>query len=191
MNLWKDLSPGPDAPHLIHVIVEIPKGSRNKYEFDKSTGLIRLDRVLYSPIHYPGDYGLIPQTLYDDGDPLDVLVMVTEPTFPGCIITARPIGLFRMMDRESPDDKILAVPAHDPLFRDYADISDIPQHFLQEVAHFFSVYKDLEGIRVRALGWENAERAKERILHAIRLYAAHVGSEVLPERASLSPASGG
>ena len=175
MNLWKDLLPGPDVPHMIHVVVEIPKGSRNKYEFDKSTGLLRLDWVLYSPIHYPGDYGLIPRTLYEDGDPLDVLVMVTEPTFPGCIIAARPIGLFRMMDREVPDDKILAVPAMDPLFQDYHDISDIPQHFLREVAHFFAVYKDLEGGRVRTLGWENADRARERILHAVRLYAAREG----------------
>jgi len=191
MNLWKDLSPGPAVPHLIHVIVEIPKGSRNKYEFDKSTGMIRLDRVLYSPIHYPGDYGLIPQTLYDDGDPLDVLVMVTEPTFPGCMITARPIGLFRMMDRDHPDDKILAVPAHDPLFQDYHDISDIPQHFLREVAHFFTVYKDLEGGRVRALGWDNAEQAMERILHAIRLYAARMGGGASLEGLSPSPLNGG
>ena len=114
MNLWKDLPVGTDSPNSINVIVEIPKGSRNKYEFDKKTGAFRLDRVLYSSIHYPGDYGLIPQTFYDDGDPLDVLVMVNEPTFSGCIIQARPIGLFRMKDRGEPDDKILAVPQQDP-----------------------------------------------------------------------------
>ena len=169
-NLWKELAPGPDVPGAINVVVEIPKGSRNKFEYDKEIGTIRLDRVLYASMQYPGDYGLIPQTMYDDGDPLDVLVMVNEPTFPGCIIQARPIGLFRMQDRGVSDDKILAVPASDPLFRDYFDIDHIPQHFLQEVAHFFAVYKDLEGIHVKTLGWEHAGNAKERIIYAIELY---------------------
>ncbi|MGD8397321.1 MAG: inorganic diphosphatase, partial [Anaerolineae bacterium] len=109
MNLLHELPPGPDIPNVIYVIVEVPKGSRNKYEYDKARGMVKLDRVLYSPIHYPGDYGLIPRTHYDDGDPLDVLVMVNEPTFPGCIIEARPIGLFRMLDRGVADDKVLAV----------------------------------------------------------------------------------
>ncbi len=170
MNLWFDLPPGPDAPDVVNVVVEIPKGSRNKFEYDKEAGTIVLDRVLYSSIHYPGDYGLIAQTLYDDGDPIDILVMVNEPTFSGCVIRARPIGLFRMKDRGEPDDKILAVPASDPLFRDYHDIRDIPQHFLEEVAHFFSVYKDLEGVNVKTIGWQNVERAKERILYSIDLF---------------------
>ena len=137
--------------------------------------MIRLNRVLYSSIHYPGDYGFIPQTYYEDDDPLDILVMVNEPTFPGCIIEARPIGLFRMKDKDAPDDKILAVPASDPLFGDYHDISDIPRHFLQETAHFFAVYKDLEGVYVKTLGWGNAERAKERIRHAVDLYQKRFG----------------
>jgi inorganic pyrophosphatase len=170
MNLWKELEAGPNVPDLVNVIVEIPQGSRNKFEFDKETGAIRLDRVLYSSIHYPGDYGLIPQTYYDDGDPLDILVMVNEPTFPSCIIQARPIGLFRMTDRDQPDDKILAVPATDPLFRDYNNITDIPQHFLHEVAHFFAVYKDLEGISVKTIGWEGAAQAKKRIIYAASLF---------------------
>jgi len=110
MNLLHELAPGPDVPNVIYVVVEVPKGSRNKYEYDKERGFVKLDRVLYSPIHYPGDYGLIPSTHYDDGDALDVLVMVNEPTFPGCIIEARPIGLFRMLDRGVADDKVLAVP---------------------------------------------------------------------------------
>jgi inorganic pyrophosphatase len=175
VNLWRDLDSGPDVPEVVNVIVEVPKGSRNKYEYDEATGTIRLDRVLYSSIHYPGDYGLIPRTLYDDGDPLDVLVMVGEPSFPGCIIQARPLGLFKMLDREQRDDKVLAVPASDPLYRDYRDISDIPQHFLAEVAHFFAVYKDLEGIRTEGLGWESAKVAKERIQHAIVLYRQAIG----------------
>jgi len=131
---------------VINVIIEVPKGSRNKYEYDTEMGCIQLNRVLYSSMHYPGDYGLIPQTVSEDGDPLDVLVMVGGPSFPGCIIQARPIGLFRMLDSEEADDKVLAVPASDPLYRDYLEIADIPQHFLAEVAHFFTVYKDLEGV---------------------------------------------
>jgi len=170
MNLWRDLSPGPDPPRVINVIIEVPKGSRNKYEYDTETGYIQLNRVLYSPIHYPGDYGLIPQSLSEDGDPLDVLVMVGEPSFPGCIIQARPIGLFRMLDGEEPDDKVLAVPASDPLYRDYLEIAHIPQHFLAEVAHFFTVYKDLEGVRVKPLGWEQGESARECISQAMALY---------------------
>jgi inorganic pyrophosphatase len=173
MNLWHELPPGPDVPQVVYVIVEIPKGSRNKYEYHKTAGVLKLDRVLYSSLHYPGDYGLIPRTYYEDGDPLDILVMINEPTFPGCIIEARPVGVFRMMDKGLPDDKILAVPASDPLAQGYADISDLPPHYLREVAHFFEVYKDLEGERTRPLGWEPAEVARERILHSINLYRTH------------------
>lgn len=170
MNYWHDLDTGPQVPRVINVVVEIPKGSRNKYEFDKATGGFRLDRVLYSAMEYPGDYGLIPQTYDKDGDPLDVLVMVEQPTFTGCLIRARPIGLFRMLDRNAPDDKILAVPVKEPRFRDYHDIRDIPQHFLSEVAHFFQVYKDLEGAHVQGIGWENAASAEAHIRHAAALY---------------------
>lgn len=176
-NLWHALEPGPRVPDVVYAIVEIPKGNRNKYEYSKDLGYMRLDRVLYSSLHYPGDYGLIPQTYYEDGDPLDILVMINETTFPGCVIPARPIGLFRMLDRELPDDKVLAVPLMDPIFADYYDISDIPQHFLAEVAHFFEVYKDLEGVRTRAMGWEPAAVAKERILHATRLYQENFGGK--------------
>lgn len=170
MNLWHELEAGPNVPHAIHVVVEVPKGSRNKYEYDKKTGATKLDRVLYSSLHYPGDYGLIPQTFYEDGDPLDALVMVGESSFPGCVIVARPIGLFKMVDKGLPDDKILCVPATDPIYRDVYDLPHIPQHFLDEVAHFFSVYKDLEGVHVKAMGWERAEKARERIMHAVDLY---------------------
>jgi inorganic pyrophosphatase len=170
VNLWHELPPGPRAPKVIYAIIEIPKGSRNKYEYHKSAGIIKLDRVLYSSLHYPGDYGLIPRTYYEDGDPLDVLIMINEPTFPGCIIEARPIGVFQMMDKGLPDDKILAVPATDPIFDGYNDIADIPPHFLREVAHFFEVYKDLEGARTKPIGWASAEAARERIQHAIDLY---------------------
>ena len=169
-NLWHQLDSGPQSPEIIYVIVEIPKGSRNKYEYGKELGVIKLDRVLFSSLHYPGDYGLIPRTFYDDGDPLDVLVMVNEHTFPGCIIEARPIGLFKMLDQDKADDKVLAVPASDPIFEDYQDITDIPQHFLKEVAHFFEVYKDLEGSRTKPIGWESAAVAKEEIRRGMKLY---------------------
>ena len=164
------LRPGPKVPEVVYAIIEIPKGSRNKYEYNKENGVIVLDRVLYSSMHYPGDYGLIPHTFYDDGDPLDILVMTNEPTFPGAVIQARPIGIFRMLDREVHDDKILAVPATDPLFEGYNNIGDVPPHFLKEVSHFFEVYKDLEGQRTRPLGWENCEAARKEIMRSISLY---------------------
>ncbi|MCL4236741.1 MAG: inorganic diphosphatase [Anaerolineae bacterium] len=170
VNLWHKLPSGPDVPHSVYCIVEIPKGSRNKYEYSKVAGVIKLDRVLYSPMHYPSDYGLIPQTYADDGDPLDILVMVSEPSFAGCVIEARPVAIFHMTDRGDPDDKILAVPATDPMFDDYRDIGDVPRHFLNEVAHFFKTYKELQGIEVAPIGWENADRAREVILQCIEAY---------------------
>ncbi len=175
MNLWRELPPGPQVPEVVFCIVEIPKGSRNKYEYQEDTGVIKLDRVLYSSIHYPGDYGLIPRTFCEDGDPLDILVMTNQPTFPGCVIEARPIGVFHMRDAGLTDDKILAVPTNDPLSQEYNDIADIPQHFLAEVAHFFAVYKDLERIRTEALGWESVAVAREVIAAAIQLFEERFG----------------
>lgn len=174
-NLWRELRAGPSIPDVVYAIVEIPKGSRNKYEYNKQDGLIKLDRVLYSSLHYPGDYGLIPHTFCEDGDPLDILVMINEPTFAGCIIEARPIGVFRMLDRGEADNKILAVPARDPISGGYHDIADIPQHFLAEVAHFFQVYKDLEGARTNPGAWDGAEAAKAEIHEAIALYESRFG----------------
>lgn len=172
-NLWHDLPPGTDAPDIVYVIVEIPKRSRNKYEYDKQGGFVKLDRVLYSSLHYPGDYGFIPRTHYDDGDPMDVLVMVNEPSFPGCVIEARPIGIFRMRDRGVPDDKVLAVPATDPIFDGYESLDDVAPHFLNEVTHFFSVYKDLQHVGVETLGWEGREAALAEINRSIALYAQY------------------
>lgn len=175
MNLWHELEPGPNPPHVIYVVVEIPKGSRNKYELSKELGVIRLARVLFSSLYYPGDYGLIPRTYYEDGDPLDVIVFNNEPTFPGCVIEARPLGIFRMADQDLADDKILAVPASDPLFNDYQSIHDIPQHFLREVGHFFEVYKDLEGVRTKPIGWEGLSAAQQAIETAMGLYREKFG----------------
>lgn len=169
-NLWIDLTAGPDIPRIVHVVVEIPKGSRNKYEYDKELGIFRLDRVIYSALYYPGDYGFIPQTIAEDGDPLDALVMVSEPTFAGCVIQARPVGLFRMVDRGLPDNKILAVPATDPLFADHRDLPGVARHFLAEVGHFFQVYKDLEGVGVETRGWEPSAAALEEIRSSAQRY---------------------
>ncbi len=168
---WRDLAPGRHPPEEVTALIEIPSGSRNKYELDKESGLMRLDRVLYSAVHYPGDYGFIPRTLHEDGDPCDILVLVNEPTFPGCQIDARPIGVLMMRDRGEPDDKILAVPSHDPYYGEYFDIADIPQHYLKEVEHFFHIYKDLEGRRVQTVGWEKSEKAMRVITDSITRYA--------------------
>lgn len=170
-NLWHDLETGPNPPDSIFAIIEIPRGHRNKYEYEKKHGYIKLDRVLYSPLHYPGEYGLIPRTYAEDGDPLDVLVMIQEPTFPGCVITCRPIGVFHMVDKLERDAKILAVPVNDPMQKDVHDLTDIPQHFLLEVSHFFEVYKALEPSKVAALGWEGADAARREIVKARERYA--------------------
>ena len=170
MNLWRELPPGPDWPKVIYVVVEIPKKSRNKYEYDEKGGFVKLDRVLFSSLHYPGDYGFVPQTLHDDGDPLDVLVMTNEPTFSGCVIEARPLWVFHLIDRGQIDDKILAVPHTDPLFNSYCSLDDVPAHFLEEVTHFFNVYKDLESAEVEGKGWDGLDRAYQEIERAVQYY---------------------
>ena len=174
MNLWHELPSGPDWPKVIYVVVEIPKKSRNKYEYDEKGGFVRLDRVLFSSLHYPGDYGFVPQTLHDDGDPLDVLVMTNEPTFSGCVIEARPLGVFHMVDKGDPDDKILAVPHTDPLFNEYRALEDVPVHFRDEVEHFFSVYKDLEMATVEVKGWGGREEAYAEIERSVERYWEHM-----------------
>jgi inorganic pyrophosphatase len=165
-----DIPSGSSPPEKLNAFVEIPTGSRNKYELDKETGILRLDRLLYSAVHYPGDYGFIPRTLGDDGDPLDILVMTTEPTFAGCFVPVRPIGVFLMSDEKGGDEKILSVPLADPLKREIADLRDLPRHFLDEVRHFFTVYKDLEGLRVKTGGWEGRDSAMRIVSDAIARY---------------------
>ncbi len=170
---YMQVPPGAKIPSVVNAVVEIPKGRRSKFELDKETGLLKLDRYLYSSSHYPGDYGFIPQTLAEDNDPLDILVMVNEPTFSGCLIEARVIGLFRMRDRGSNDFKVLAVPNTDPLFGEYQDIGDVPAHFLREVDHFFGTYKQLEGAEVETLGWMPAAEAIEEVNACIQRYPAN------------------
>lgn len=143
----------------LSVMIEIPKGSRNKYEYDKERKVIRFDRMLFSAVHYPSDYGFIPDTLAEDGDPLDALVLVWEPTFPGCLIEAKPIGLFKMWDEKGPDQKILCVPVYDPLWNHIKDLSDVPPHLLKEIEHFFSIYKQLEKKKTGVEGWDGLDQA--------------------------------
>ena len=151
--------PASPSPGVVNAVIEIAKGRRSKFELDKTTGLFKLDRYLFSSSHYPGDYGFVPQTLAEDGDALDVLVMVNEPTFTGCLIESRVVGMFRMHDRNVNDYKILAVPDRDPLYQDYRALQDVPTHFLREVEHFFATYKQLEGIHVDSQGWVGMEEA--------------------------------
>lgn len=175
MHLWHDLSPGSDPPGTVRAIVEIPGGSRNKYELDKESGLLRLDRVLFSAVHYPADYGFIPGTLAEDDDPLDVLVLLKEPTFPGCEVDIHPLGVLHMRDRGVPDEKIIAVPVHSPLQTQFREFEDVPKHLLREIEHFFQTYKDLEGKRVEALGWEDRAAAHRAIRDAISRYDGKFG----------------
>jgi inorganic pyrophosphatase len=147
----------------LHCFVEIPKGSRNKYELDKELGKIKLDRFLFSSVVYPTDYGFIPDTLGLDGDPLDAMVCVSEPTFPGCVIEVKPIALFRMEDDKGIDDKVLCVPLADPGWNKLERLEDIPEQLRDEIAHFFEIYKTLEQKAVRVDGWYPLEDALAEI----------------------------
>ncbi len=158
----------------VDMVVEIPKGSRNKYEMEEETGRIYLDRMLFTATRYPADYGFIPETHADDDDPLDALALVSEPTFPGCYITIKPVGLFVMQDQGREDLKILGVPIGDPVWRDAEDLSDIPQHLLRELEHFFGVYKELEGKKTAVEGWQDVAEAHSAIERARAAYRARV-----------------
>lgn len=151
---------------LIDMVVEIPKGSRNKYEMDHETGQIRLDRMLFTATRYPADYGFIPDTLADDDDPLDAMALVTEPTFPGCRITIKPIGLFVMEDQGKEDHKVLGAPIGDPVWREADNLADVPEHLLGELGHFFAIYKDLEDKKTAVKGWRDVDVALDTIERA-------------------------
>ena len=175
-DLWRDLDMGPEPPEQIYAVVECLKGDRNKYEYDKDIPGVMLDRVLHSNVHYPSDYGFIPQSYYDDEDPFDVLVLVEDATFPGCVIEVRPVALMRMDDDGEQDDKVIAVPSEDPRFDHIQDIDDIPQQTRDEIDEFFDTYKNLEaGKEVETLGWEDRQAALEAIEHASDLYQEHFG----------------
>ncbi len=164
---------GEQAPEIINVVIEIPRGSHHKYEYDEALDEIRLDRVLHSPVFYPADYGFVPSTRSEDGDHLDVLVMISEPLFPGCVISVRPIGMLDMEDNAGQDWKIIAVAEHDPKLASIRDISDVEEHFKKEIVHFFEVYKELEGKWAKVKGW----LSKADTLAVIRDAVARFGQE--------------
>ena len=166
MPNYLELPVGPKSPDVINAVIEIPLEGINKYEYDKTLHVFRLDRNLYSPVHYPGDYGFIPSTLGDDGDPLDVLVLVDAGSFPGCVMEVRPIGVLEMTDQGLGDEKVLCVGEGNPRYNDVHEYLQIYPHMLREITHFFSIYKDLEGKRVDVRGWRDATFAKETVRQA-------------------------
>lgn len=178
MNLWHDVSLGKKVPDELNVIVEIPKGSKNKYEIDKETGLIALDRVAHTTQDFPFDYGFAPQTLWDDGDALDVILLTTHPLQSSVLVRARPVALMRMIDGGDPDDKIIAVPVSDPRWAHVNDLADINPHILKEMEHFYSTYKKIQNKEVYVAGFEGKEAAQQAIGRSQELYRKKFPNEV-------------
>ncbi len=173
MTNYLALPPGDESPYQLNAVIEIPKGSNHKYEYDKNLNVFRLDRILFSPVHYPGAYGFVPQTLAEDGDPLDVVVIIDGETFTGCVIEVRPLGVLVMRDDMGLDHKILAVPACDPRMQEVHGLQHLPSHYLKEIDYFFQIYKELEGKQSDTYGWEDrlaAFRIIEESLEAYRDY---------------------
>ena len=170
MNLLHDIPAG--TADEMNVIIEIPKYSKNKYEIDKETGLIALDRVMHSAQDYPFDYGFVPQTLFDDGDALDVVLLTTYPLFPGILVKARPVAIMEMIDGGERDDKVIAVPVDDPRFDDVKDIGDLNKHFIKETSHFFETYKKVQNKEVKLGAWLGAAEAKAAFARSRELYDA-------------------
>ena len=164
------LIPAQPKPGLINVLIEIPAGSKNKYEFDKDMNAFALDRVLFSSVQYPNDYGFVPNTLADDGDPLDGMVIMDRPTFPGCVIAARPIGMLEMIDGGDRDEKILCVPDADPRYKDVTSLKDVSAHRLDEIAEFFKTYKNLEKKVTQILGWQDIDKVAPLIEECVKAY---------------------
>lgn len=170
MNLLHDITPGADVPNEMTVVVEINKGSLNKYELDKETGLIKLDRVSHTAQTFPFDYGFVPRTHWHDDDPLDVVIIATAPLIPGILVDVRPVGVIDMMDSGDSDAKILAVPIGDPRFGHVQDLKDVNPHFIKEVTHFYENYKKLQNKVVTIEGVRDASAAKEVIMESLELY---------------------
>ena len=174
LNLLHDITPGDNLPNEITVIVEINKGSKNKYELDKKTGMIKLDRVMKTSQDYPFDYGFVPQTHWHDGDPLDVVLLTTYPLFPGVLVAARPVAVMDMIDGGESDAKIIAVPVKDLRFDGIKDLEDINEHTIKEIKHFFETYKTIENKIVTIDSIRDAEASKSVISEAIELYKTHI-----------------
>jgi inorganic pyrophosphatase len=170
MHLWHEISPGKKSPKIINVIIEIPKGSKNKYEIDKETGIIKLDRAMKTAQDYPFDYGFVPQTYWEDGDALDVVVLTTYPLSPGILVEARPVGIMKMIDGGEGDDKLIAVPSEDPRWDNVKDLKDINPHTIKEIRHFFETYKAIENKKVEIGGFSGKDKAEKAVEKGIKLY---------------------
>jgi len=174
---WHDISIGPDAPDQCRAVIEIPKGSKVKYELDKETGLLKVDRILYQSVVYPANYGFIPQTLGDDGDPLDLLVLMQEPVAPLSVLRVRPIGMMTMIDQGQNDEKIICIHMDDPAYNEYMHINELPAHRLDELRHFFQDYKTLEHKEVLVQDFFGREEAKQTVVQAMELYRNHYATK--------------
>jgi len=170
MNIWHDISADRISPEDFYAVVEIQKGSKTKYELDKETGTLVLDRILSTSTHYPANYGFIPRTFSDDNDPLDVLILCSEPIVPMTLVRCYPIGMFTMFDNGRKDIKIIAIPFKDPSYNAYKDVSDLPKHIFLEMTHFFSVYKELEEVTTEVAEVEGREKAIQTIQKEIDRY---------------------
>lgn len=169
-NPWHDVSVGDKAPEIVNAIIEIPKDSQLKYELDKETGLLKLDRILYSAVHYPGDYGFIPQTLWEDGDPLDIVILTSRPVYPMTLVSVRILGVLRMVDNNEKDDKLIGVYDCDPRYKEYEGIKDIPKHTIAELKHFFETYKQLQGKECKILEILDKKDAVKDVTLGQKLY---------------------
>jgi inorganic pyrophosphatase len=178
VNAWHDVELGDDPGQLFQAVVEIPSGSKNKYELDKKTGLLKLDRVLYSSVHYPANYGFLPRTYCDDGDPLDVIVFCQEPLVPLCLVASRPIGVITMSDEKGEDAKIIAVAAEDPEYNHYTDVSQLAPHRARELRQFLLDYKTLENKQVNVDDLRGRDEAARVIAEAITLYNSEIRSRL-------------
>lgn len=178
-----DIDPGPECPEVVRAIIEIPQQSANKYEYDGTLNVFRLDRALYSPLHYPGDYGFIPGTLADDGDPMDVLVLVQQPSFPGVLIEVRPVGLLNMVDNDERDQKVLAVPTRNPRYEQIHTLEQIFPHTKREIEHFFTIYKELEGKVTKISGWGGPREARKAIMASRQAYLEKKNPQAAPAEA--------
>ncbi|MGM0628897.1 MAG: inorganic diphosphatase [Patescibacteria group bacterium] len=168
MNLWHDISSG--TKEEMNVIIEVFRGSKNKYEIDKETGLIALDRVMHTSQDFPFDYGFVPQTLWDDDDALDVVILTTYPLNSGVLVRARPVAIMEMIDSGDSDDKVIAVPSEDPRWSKVKDLSDINEHSLKEMEHFYSTYKDLQGKKVQIKGFKGKDEAEKAFERSQKMY---------------------
>lgn len=169
-SYWHTVPIGPKAPEILNVIIETPQGSKNKYEISKEFPGVVLDRVLHSSVMYPIEYGAVPQTYYMDGDPLDVMVLVSERTYPGIVLSAKPIGVMKMIDQGEVDNKILMVADKDPRYREINNYTDLSPHLLKEIVHFFQTYKLLENKKTEVSGWEDRNAAIKEIEESVKLY---------------------